>query len=148
MRQVADIAFEPLPLPLFARRHGLMGARLSNFLSQLLELLPEPTNPWSPRARVSSPVAGSRYRVRSPTIAQAVILPLGATMRRVRISLPPTATVWIHAATRADQDYVYAIAESPDVTELMPTEERELARGRGYLLEISRFDLNAHYVRS
>jgi hypothetical protein len=76
-----------------------------------------------------------------------VILPLGATGRRVRISLPPTATIWIHAATRPDHDHVYALVESPDVTELMPSEERELARSRGYLLEIARHDLSAHYIR-
>ena len=122
-----------------------MGARLSNFLSQLLDLLPEPTDVWG-RSRMSSPVAGSRYRVRSRTTADAVILPLGATERRVRVSLPPTATIWIHAATRRDHPHVYGVAESPDVTELMPAEERELARTRGYLLEISRHDLQAHYL--
>src|SRR4051794_16362633 len=123
-----------------------MGARLSNFLSHLLELLPQPMDPWA-RERVFAPAPGSRYRVRSTTTADAVILPLGATMRRVRISLPATATIWIHAATRSDQPHVYGLAESPDVTELMPAEERELARARGYLLEISRHDLQAHYVR-
>jgi hypothetical protein len=124
-----------------------MGARLSNFLSHLLEILPEPSGYWAERG-ATSPVAGSRYRVRSRTSADAVILPLGATNRSVRVSLPPKATLWIHAATRSDHDHVYALAESPDVTELMPPEERELARARGYLLQISRHDLRAHYVRS
>ena len=65
----------------------------------------------------------------------------------VSVSLPPTTTVWIHAATRPDRDHVYAVPESLDFTELMPTEERELARARGYLLEIPRHDLQGHYVR-
>ena len=123
-----------------------MGARLSNFLSNLLDIFPQRPEIW-PEPRFRSPVAGTRYQVRSRTNADAVILPLGATSRRVRVSLPPTATIWIHAATRADHDHVYALAESPDVTELMPSEERELARARGYLLEIPRHDLPAHYVR-
>ena len=123
-----------------------MGARLSNFLSHLLEWLPEPNSSWRERG-FTSPVARSRYRVRSRTTADAVILPLGSPIGRVRVSLPPTATIWIHAATRSEHDHVYAVAESPDVTELMPAEERDLARARGYLLEISRHDLRAHYVR-
>lgn len=123
-----------------------MGARLSSFLSSILDMFPQRPEVW-PEPRVRSPVAGSRYRVRSRTDAEAVILPLGATSRRVRISLPPTATIWIHAATRNDHDHVFALAESPDVTELMPSEERELARARGYLLEIPRHDLPEHYVR-
>src|SRR5215468_9663108 len=93
-----------------------MGARLSNFLSSLFELLPDRPD-VRPERRFASPVAGSRYRVRSRTNADAVILPLGETSRRVRISLPPTATIWIHAATRSDHDHVYAVAQSPDVTE-------------------------------
>ncbi len=123
-----------------------MGARLSNFLSQLLEFLPERSG-TQPQQRFSSPVPRSRYRVRNRTSVVAVILPLGATGRRVSLSLPPTATIWIHAATRPELDFVYAVAEHPDVTELMPAEERELALARGYLLEISRRDLEAHYLR-
>jgi len=123
-----------------------MGARLSNFLSQLLEFLPEPASPRR-GLRESSPIPGSRYRVHSQTTVEAVILPLGSESRRVRVSLPVKATIWIHAATRPDHAHVYGVAESPDVTELMPPEERELARGRGYLLEISRDDLHAHYTR-
>ena len=125
-----------------------MGARLSNFLSQILEMFPEPTGVWGGiRQRAGSPVAGSRYRVRSRTNADAVILPLGSTTRRVRVSLPPTAAIRIHAATRSDHAHVYGVPESLDVTDLMPAEERELARARGYLLEISRTDLQAHYLR-
>jgi hypothetical protein len=123
-----------------------MGARLSNFLSQLREFLPEPASPWR-GPRVSSPIPGSRYRVHSRTTAEAVILPLGAESRRVKVALPLKTTIWIHAATRPDHPHVYGVPESPDVTELMPPEERELARGRGYLLEISRDDLHAHYTR-
>lgn len=123
-----------------------MGARLSNFLSSLLEILPQRPE-IGPMRRMTSPVAGSRYHVRSRTNADAVILPLGTTSRRVRVSLPPTASVWIHAATRSDHDHVYAVPESLDVTELMPNEERDLARARGYLLEIPRHELPAHYVR-
>jgi hypothetical protein len=96
---------------------------------------------------VAPPIAGSHYSVHSRTTALAVILPLGETMRRVQVAMPVKATIWIHAATRNDQPHVYAVAESPDVTELMPAEERELARARGYLLEISRDDLHAHYTR-
>jgi hypothetical protein len=124
-----------------------MGARLSNFVSQLLEILPRSSAFLAERGG-TSPVAGSRYRVRSRTTADAVILPLGSTSPRVRVSLPPKATLWIHAATRSEDEHVYALAESPDVTELMPMEERALARARGYLLEVSRHDLRAHYVRS
>jgi len=125
-----------------------MGARLSNFLSQILEIFPEPTGLWGGiQRRAGSPVPGSRYRVRSRTTADAVILPLGSTTRRVRVSLPPTAAIRIHAATRSDHEHVYGVPESLDVTDLMPAEERELARARGYLLEISRRDLQAHYLR-
>jgi|SRR6476619_3579622 len=125
-----------------------MGARLSNFLSQILEMFPEPTGLWGGiQQRAGSPVPGSRYRVRSRTTADAVILPLGSTTRRVRVSLPPTAAIRIHAATRSDHEHVYGVPESLDVTDLMPAEERELARARGYLLEISRRDLQAHYLR-
>jgi hypothetical protein len=120
-------------------------ARFSNFLSTLLEFLPQPADPV--RNRASAPVAGSRYHVHSPTRVQAVILPLGTESRRVSVPLPVAASIWIHAATRPDHAHVYGVPESPDVTELMPTEERDLARARGYLLEISRDDLHAHYTR-
>ena len=123
-----------------------MGSRLANFASWLREVLPEPFDPWFAN-RWASPMVGGRYRVRTRLPATLVTLPLGRDSRRLPVSLPPTTVIAIHAATRPDEDHVYAVIEGADATELLaPTDRVNLTAGP-CLLEIPRRVLDAQCMR-
>ena len=83
-----------------------MGSRLANFASWLLDVLPEPPDPWF-GVRWASPMPGSRYRVRSRLSGVLVTLPLGAESRRLPLLLPPTTIICISHAP--DDAHVYAV---------------------------------------
>ena len=92
-------------------------------------------------------MVGSRYRVRSRLAATLATLPLGRESRRLPVSLPPTTVIVIHAATRPDDDHVYAVIQGADAAELLaPTDPASLTAGP-CLLEIPRRALNAQCMR-
>jgi hypothetical protein len=123
-----------------------MGSWLANFASWLREVFPEPLDPWFGE-RWSSPLPGSRYRVRKRLIATVVTLPLDAATRRHPVSLPPTTVFVIHAATRSNDANVFATTPGVDATELLSAGERIGIGPAGYLVEIPRRLLAAQCVR-
>ena len=123
-----------------------MRTRLANFTSWLLEFLPSPVDTTF-RFRWSSPVPGTRYRVRSRITVVAVTLPLDSNSQRAPISLPPTTTIFIHAATRPDAPHVYAVTEAIDVTDLLRAAKLSVAGPSEYLLTIPRRILEAQCMR-
>ena len=123
-----------------------MGSRLANFASWLRDALPEPLDPWF-GARWRGPMVGSRYRVRSRLSASLVTLPLGASSRRLPISLGPKTDIVIHAATGGDDAVVFAVLAEGDAIELLAPPDRIGLQPRAYLLELSRRSLEAQCVR-
>lgn len=122
-----------------------MTSILARMFNNLADLLPE----W-PRfglgQRVSSPISGTCYRVRSRVNVPAVLLPLNLPLRRFEISLAPTTLIRIATPTRADESHVYAHLEMANPASVIPASEREAALTTGYLLEVPRRILRSHFA--
>lgn len=122
-----------------------MASFLARIVNGLAELLPESPG-FGPGGRLSSPVGGTCYQVRSRIVVPAVLLPLGAPDRRFEISLAPTTRVRVSAATPPGESYVYAELEVADLAAVIPESVRAAALTTGFLLEVSRRDLSFRFV--
>ena len=122
-----------------------MTSILTSILNRLAELLPE-TSGFGLGPRLSSPVSGTCYRVRSRVTVPVVLLPLTPPVRRFEISLAPTTRIRIATATRPDEPHVYAHLEMSDPASIIPARERTAALTTGFLLEVPRRILRSQFV--
>ena len=122
-----------------------MTSLLTSMLNRLAELLPA-TGGFGHALRPSSPVSGTVYRVRSRIRVSVVLLPLTPPVRRFEISLAPTTQIRIAAATRPDEEHVYAHLEMSDPSSIIPARERTAALATGFLLEVPRRILQSQFV--
>ncbi len=118
---------------------------LTRTLNQIATLLPD-TSWFGFLPRLSSPVSGTRYRVRHRVSVPVVLLPLTPPVRRFDISLPPTTQIRIASATRPDEPHVYAHLDTVDAVALIPERERAAALTTGFLLEVPRRSLQSQFV--
>jgi len=118
---------------------------LTSVLNLLAALLPGGRG-FGHALRASAPASGTVYQVRSRVRVPVVLLPLTPPVRRFEISLAPTTQIRIAAATRPDEEHVYAHLEMSDPASIFPASERTAALATGFLLEVPRRILRSQFV--